>query len=261
MQDAELCVERRGAVHLLTIERESAGNALSREVLDALAEAVGNVERDATARAVVVASAGERFFCTGGDVKRYRALRSREDLDETFGQARELMDRIEGLPVPVIAAIEGLTLGGGSELALACDVRVGSERSRIGFPYVRLGLMPGWHGTERLLRVCGYARAMDLLLSGETLDAEAAHRAGLSTRVVDAGKALDAALDLARSIETTAPLSHPAIKRALQAAWAESRPRARAIAEEAFERLWLSEDHREAEAAFAEKREPVFRGR
>ncbi len=260
MGEAVLRDEARGALRLLVIEREDAGNAISTEVIEALAAALERLEADPVARATVIASAGERYFCTGGDVKQYRALRTAAELAGAFSRARAVMDRIEALPMPVIAALDGLALGGGAELALACDVRIASAGARIGFPYVRLGLMPGWDGTERLLRACGHPRAMDLLLTGETLDAAAAERAGLFTRVAPAGSALDAALEYAARLERTAPLSAPAIKRALRAAWAGPGPEARALAAEAFATLWLSEDHREAEAAFAEKRSPVFRG-
>ncbi len=252
--------ESRGTARLLVIDREAAGNAISAEVIEALAAALARREADRVARAAGSASAGERHFCTGGDVKQYRALRTAAELEAAFSRAREVMDRLEALPMPVIAAIDGLALGGGAELALACDVRIASASARIGFPYVRLGLMPGWNGTERLLRVCGHARAMDLLLTGETLDAPGAERAGLFTRVAPAGSAVDAALAYAAELERTAPLSAPAIKRTLRAAWARPGPEARAEASEAFEALWLSADHREAEAAFAEKRPPVFRG-
>ena len=261
MDEEVLRVESRGQVRVLIIDREAAGNSISAEVVAAFARALDALERDTRLRAVVIASVGERFFCSGGDVKQYRALRTRDALDAAFGLARETMDRIEALPVPVIAALDGLALGGGAELALACDVRIASRGARIGFPYVRLGLMPGWNGGERLLRVCGHARAMDLLLTGETLDAEAAERAGLFTRVAASGTAFDAALAYAAAIEATAPLSAPAIKGALQAAWRSPGPEARAVATEAFARLWLSDDHREAEAAFAEKRAPIFAGR
>lgn len=254
-----LSAERVGATQVLTITREHAGNAISREVTAALAGAVAALEGDRGLRAVVVTGAGSRFFASGGDIKQYRALETRAQLDAAFADARALMDAIEALPVPVIAAINGWALGGGAELALACDIRVAGVGARIGFPYVRLGLIAGWHGVERLARCCGYGVAMQLLALGDPVGAEEARRIGLVNEVVE-GDPRTAALALATRFHDAAPLSLAATKRVLQAAWMLPREEARRHAEEIFAELWLSEDHREAEAAFAEKRSPRFRG-
>jgi enoyl-CoA hydratase/carnithine racemase len=151
-------------------------------------------------------------------------------------------------------------MGGGAELMLACDLRLAAPGASIGFPYVHLGLMPGWHGIERLSRSCGYANAMHLLATGEPVDAEEARRLGLVNRVCKDTPVVDAALALAEEFTRGAPLSLAASKRALRAAYQLPRDQARRLAEEVFEDLWMSEDHREAEAAFAAKRRPTFKG-
>jgi enoyl-CoA hydratase len=253
----ELEVGVDGAVALLEIRREQAGNSASSEVLEGLMAFFASVPARDTLRAVVLTGAGERFFCSGGDVKRYAALRTPQDLEVAFGRARALMDCIENCPVPVIAAINGWCLGGGSELMLACDIRIASHHARIGFPYNRLSLIPGWHGTERLVRTVGDAWARYLLLVGEPVDAAQACAIGLVHEVSEEG-ARHRALELARTLATRAPRSSGAVKRVLASVRRDPPAVSRRIADDEFESLWFSDDHREAEAAFAQKRPPRF---
>jgi len=260
VSDAVLKIRRAASVLGLTIDREHAGNAISGAVTAALERAIDGAAEDPKLRAVIITGAGERFFSAGGDIKQYRELRERADLDTAFAGPRRLMDRIEALPLPVIAAINGYALGGGAELALACDIRIAAPGARIGFPYVRLGLMPGWHGGERLLRLCGYGNAMHLLMTGATLDAGVARDLGLVSEVVDEMPVMEAAMALAARLAEGAPLSLAAIKRSLHATATRERAVARRLSDELFAGLWLSDDHREAEAAFAGKRTPRFRG-
>ncbi len=256
-----LRVERRGATALLTIDREHAGNAISAEVTAALDTALTALGRESGLAAIVVTGAGDKFFSAGGDIKQYRQLTTRAQLSTAFERPRRLLDRLEALPLPVIAAVNGIAMGGGAELMLACDVRFAAPGARIGFPYVRLGLIPGWHGAERLVRACGYAGAMHLLATGDEVGADEALRLGLVNRVCNERPVVDAALALAEQFAELAPLSLAATKRVLQATWHMAREPARQLAEEAFADLWMSEDHREAEAAFADKRRPVFKGK
>jgi enoyl-CoA hydratase len=180
-------------------------------------------------------------------------------LQSAFERPRRLLDRLEALPVPVIAAVNGIAMGGGAELMLACDIRLAAPTATIGFPYVRLGLIPGWHGTERLTRTCGYADAMHLLITGESVDAQEACRLGLINRICGDRPVVDAALTLAEELARAAPLSLAATKRVLLSAYHAPRDQARRLAEDDFADLWMSEDHREAEAAFAAKRRPIFK--
>jgi enoyl-CoA hydratase/carnithine racemase len=260
MSSEVLKVERRGGAALLTIDRPQAGNSISAEVTAALEGAVDALERDRDLVAIVITGAGDKFFSSGGDIKQYRELVTREQLQSAFARPRRLLDRLEALPVPVIAAVNGIALGGGAELMLACDVRFAAPAASIGFPYVGLGLIPGWHGAERLTRAIGYANAMHLLTTGEPVDAAEALRLGLVNRVCDAS-VVDAALALTEKLAEAAPLSLAATKRVLLASSHLPREEARRMAEDAFADLWQSEDHREAEAAFAAKRRPVFKGK
>ncbi len=260
MSTEVLTSERRGAAQVITITREHAGNSISREVTEAFERAIAPLEHDATLRAIIVTGSGDRFFCSGGDIKQYRDLETREQLNNAFSRPRKLLDHLEALPVPVIAAVNGYALGGGAELMLACDIRLAAPAAKIGFPYVKLSLIPGWHGIERLAQSCGYGVAMHLLTSGEPVAASKAQRLGLINEVVTEGPVLDAALSFAQRLEAAAPLSLAATKRVLRSAFSDSRAAARQLAEETFADLWMSTDHREAEAAFAGKRKPKFRG-
>jgi len=261
MTSEVLRVEHRGAAALLTIDRRHAGNSISAEVTAALDEAITVLERERELVAIVITGAGEKFFSSGGDIKQYRQLVTREQLQSAFERPRRLLDRLEALPVPVIAAVNGIAMGGGAELMLACDLRLAAPTATIGFPYVHLGLIPGWHGTERLTRTCGYANAMHLLATGDPVEAEEARRLGLINRICDDMPVVDAALVLAEKLARAAPLSLAATKRVLLGAYHLPRDRARRLAEDDFADLWMSDDHREAEAAFAAKRRPTFKGK
>ena len=256
-----LRVERRGAAALLTIDRPHAGNSVSADVTSAIDDALSALEGEDDVAAIVITGAGDKFFSSGGDIKQYRQLATREQLERAFERPRRLMDRLESFASPVIAAVNGIAFGGGAELMLACDLRLAAPQARIGFPYVRLGLIPGWHGVERLVRTCGSSQAMYLLATGDPVSASEALRLGLVHRICDDVPVVDAALELATKLAESAPMSLAATKRVVRGAVDLSRDEARALAEQAFADLWMSEDHREAEAAFAEKRRPVFKGR
>jgi enoyl-CoA hydratase len=247
----------RAGVLVLIIDREQAGNSISRDTAQAMRDALDGTAGRTDLRGIVVTGAGDRFFCTGGDLKAYRAMSSPEELAETFGVVRGLLDDIESHPLPVIAAINGYALGGGAELALACDLRFAAEGAKIGLPQARLGIIPGWNGAERLMHVVGYARAMRMLLSCEQLSAKEALDQGLVDAVAADEDVVDHAVDFLAGMPA-APLAVSATKRTLRAA---ARGEGQATGEALLEDLWFSEDHREAEQAFAEKRAPAFKGR
>ena len=260
MNSEVVTTERVGPAMVVRIERESSGNAISREVVAGLTEGIREAESAGGIAAVVITGHGRKFFAAGGDLKQYRELRTRSDLAAAFAGPRVLMDAIEALPMPVIAAINGYALGGGAELALAADLRIASKHTRIGFPYVKLGLIAGWDGMERLARCCGYGHAMHLLMTGEPIGAERAERIGLVSEVVS-GDVLDAALAHAERFAGYAPLALRATKLMLRRAFTVPAASAREEARASFADLWVSKDHREAEAAFVEKRPPKFEGR
>lgn len=262
MAEALVRAERRGAAAVLWLNRPDVGNAISLEVAIALADHVRDCATDPTLRSVIVTGSGPRYFSTGGDVKAYARLTSAGDLDRVFNRMRDVCDAIEALPCPAIAAINGFSLGGGSELALACDLRIAEASAQIGFPQSRLGIMPGWDGTQRLLRTVGRASAARLLYTGMRVGAAEALSLRLVDEVVQDGKSLERALELTAAFAEAAPLSLGAIKTALREAESgQNNNEARRNAREAFARLWFTEDHKEAERAFEEKRSPRFSGR
>ena len=249
--------ERVGGALLLSLDRPSAGNALDEETIGALRVRLVEAAQDNDLRCLILAGTG-RFFCAGGDLKAYRALANRDALERVFGAARALLDAIEAHPLPVIAAIDGYALGGGAELALACDLRVAGSGAVIGFPQLRLGIITGWDGLERLAALAGSGTAMRLMLTGERLSAEAAQKVGLVEIAADDARA--AALSIAAGLDLAAPLAIRGAKETLRAL-ARPRAEARQVAADVFARLWFTDDHREAEKAFVEKRETAFHGR
>ena len=254
--------ERHGTTLVLRLNRPEAGNAISGAVAQALGDQLRACASDTALRTLIITGAGPRFFCTGGDVKAYAQLADAGELDRVFNLMRDVCDAIEALPYPVIAALNGFTIGGGAELALACDLRIAESAVQIGFPQSRLGIIPGWDGIERLVRLVGRAAAAKLLYSGQRVSAAEARNLRLVDEVAADGKALERALDLAATFAECAPLSLGAIKTAMRDAESalpadEVRRKTRA----AFARLWFTEDHKEAERAFAEKRTPSFHGR
>jgi enoyl-CoA hydratase/carnithine racemase len=258
--DYPVKAERRGAALVLTISRPEAGNSINLATAEGLSSGLERGRAEAGLRAVIVTGAGGKFFCTGGDVKAYRALESTEALEGTFGRVRRLLDENESYPLPVLAAIEGYALGGGLEMALACDQRFAGKGARLGLPQTKLGLIPGWNGVERLVETVGRSHAMRLLYLADPVASEEALRIGLVDQVTDDGDVVAAAVAFAERLTATAPLAIEAAKAVCMATLRHGRDAATENARETFSRLWFTADHREAEAAFAEKRKPRFRG-
>jgi enoyl-CoA hydratase len=254
-------VETRGSIRILTVDRPEKLNALNAAVLDALDSRIAEAGADGTLRCLIVTGAGEKAFIAGADIGelvRLTPLDGREHARR--GQA--LLDRLENLPIPSIAAINGFAYGGGLELALACTLRVASENAKMGLPETSLGILPGFGGTQRLTRLLGTARAAELILTSEkgTTAAEA-WRLGLVNRVVPAGQALAAATDLALAIAKNGPI---ACRYALEAIRRGSEmPLAEGLAYEAtlFGLCASTEDMKEGMTAFLEKRPARFTGR
>jgi enoyl-CoA hydratase len=254
-----LRVDREDGVAVVTLDRPEVKNALDLETIEAFSTVVDELARDSALRAVVVTGSGGTFI-SGGDLKDFLRLEDGESGKRMARRMQSVLARLEALEVPVIAAIEGLALGGGAEVALACDIRIASQSARIAFKQVSLGIMVGWGGGQRLLRLVGRSRALKLLLTGVTLTAGEAVGIGLVDEVVPAGEVLAAALRLAREIASQPPAAVRATKRALHYGAEMSRAEAAAFEAECFATLWGSPDHREAVAALMEKRAPVFRG-
>ena len=235
-------------------------NLISTEVTEAFDAAIGGVEADTTVRAVVVCGSGDRAFCAGSDVKEFPALRGRVGEGKLIAE-NAMYDRLAALSVPTVAAIEGDALGGGLELALCCDLRVAARTARLGMPEVRLGVIPGSGGTQRLPRLIGLARAKELVLLGELIDADTALGFGLVNRVVESGEAEATARAIAAVLARRGPVAVREAKRLLDATL-EGSLRDGQIAElEASERVFASDDMLEGAAAFFEKRPADFDNR
>lgn len=253
--------ERRGNALLLTIDRPEAGNSMSAEVSQAFLSILDGIEDDTTLRAVVITGAGKRFFCAGGDVKRYALIETKDQLRDMMRLASTVFRRFEALPIPVIAAINGSAIGGGVELLLGADIRIAAAHAEIGLPQIRLGIITAWGGYERLVRDVGYSRAMEIVMIGERISAADAMRLGLVNAVAEDGDAVAAALEMAAKFDKAAPLALAGAKRVLLAAATQPPDKAESLAAETVVDLWFTEDHREAEKAFAEKRDPTFKGK
>ncbi len=251
-------VELEAAVAMIRIDRPPA-NALARPVSLELSEAARAVTADANVRAVVVWG-GDRLFAAGADIKSMVDY-GPEEVVPDVGALETACRDLEAVPCPVVAAINGFALGGGLEVALACDRRVVAEDAKLGLPEIRLGIIPGAGGTQRLPRLIGLAGARDLVLTGRQVGAEEAAAIGLVDRVVPAGDVLSEAMAEARRFALGPTLAYAAAKRALAAATDGDLARGLEVEREAFVPLFATSDQEEGMRAFLEKRAPSFEGR
>lgn len=245
----------------LTLNRPEAMNAIDPELRAELRDAWEQIQRDDRIRAVILTGAGERAFCTGADLK--KTMPPKESFAElTFGRAESdhLLAGME-LDKPIVCAINGMAMGGGLEIAMACDIRIASADAKFSLPEVRIGSMPGAGGTQNLTRLVGLSNSMLLLLTGDRIDAAEALRIGLVSRVLPAEDLMGGAREIASRIASNAPLSVRAIKRVAKDGL--DMPLQAAIRAErlAFGLLRDTEDRIEGRKAFQEKRPPVYRGR
>lgn len=261
MDYKNLIFEQRERVGLVTINRPQAQNSISIETMHEMGHLLDHIEKDTDLRALVITGAGDTAFVAGGDLKDFRSLDSFQAGRRMSLYMQGILNRFEELDQPVIAAINGYAFGGGCELAVACDFRIAAEGAQLGFRQVRFGIMTGWGGAQRLLRLVGRSKALELLLTGDIVTAQEALKIGLVDRVAPAGGVLEAALELAGRIAQNPPLALANIKRAIVKGWEMPMRAAMEYEAELFAATWDSEDHREAEQAFAEKRPPKFKGR
>jgi enoyl-CoA hydratase/carnithine racemase len=232
-------------IGVLTFNRPERRNALDREAMQAFSDCI-HALADAPIHVLVVTGAGDKAFCSGGDTADLAAQRSADDGAAMSALMGDALLALERLPFPVIAAVSGVALGGGSEIAVACDLRVLDETARLGFVHASRGLIPGWGGGQRLMRLVGYTRALELLATARVLDAREADALGLANQVTPAGGALDAALALA---ETIAALDKDAIRAAKSTLRAGlTQPYLDALKTERglFPALWIGETHQRA---------------
>jgi len=242
----------------ITVNRPDKLNALNDATMAELGKAIDQLRGDANVGGIIVTGAG-RAFVAGADIAELRA-KSKAEMHELARRGQDVFRRFETSPKPVVAAVNGFALGGGCELALACHVRIASEHAKFGQPEVKLGIIPGYGGTQRLTRIVGKGRALQLLLTGEIIDAAEAHRIGLANQVVASGALLEASRGLVKSILANGPL---ALARCIYVVnQGADLPLDEALELEAkvFGELAATADMREGTSAFLEKRAPAFRG-
>ena len=256
-----ISTERDGHVAVATIDNPPM-NALSAALLDELEAEIDALDADDDVRAIVLRGGGERAFVAGADIKEFPSLR--DSPPSEGGSARgiqKLGARMDQARTPFVAAIQGFCLGGGLELAMACDIRVAAEDAQLGQPEIKLGLIPGGGGTQRLPRLVGPGRAMLVNLTGDFVDAATAERWGLVERIAPKGEVVEAATEIARTIAARSPVSVGVLRELAR----ETRdlPLAEGLKQEAagFARCLKSEDGLEGVTAFIEKRDPQFTGR
>ena len=249
---------RASGVALVTLDRPAALNALSFDLLDDLADALDRLDADPACRAIVLTGAGSRAFAAGADIKE---LATQTSVSLHAGGRFAVWDRLARIRTPLIAAVRGFALGGGCELAMVCDMIVAGDDATFGQPEIRIGVMPGAGGTQRLARAVGQARAMELILTGRSMRANEAEAAGLVTKVVPAEATLDAALELAGQVASMPPLAVRAAKAAIRAAAEQPLSAGLAAERDSFFALFDTDDQAEGMAAFTDKRAPVWTGR
>jgi enoyl-CoA hydratase len=260
MTFATLLYEVRDGVALVTVNRPDKLNALTDAVITELGEAVGRLEREPGVRGAILTGAGPRAFVAGADIGELAAC-DPAAAERLSRKGSEVFRRLELLPTPVIAAVNGFALGGGCELAMACHLRVASEQARFGQPEVKLGTIPGYGGTVRLPRLVGRGRALELLLTGAPIDAQEALRIGLVNRVVPAHRLLAEAETLLRAILEVGPLAAAACLRLVDEQESARLDDALATESARFGALAATADFREGTAAFLARRTAVFQGR
>ncbi len=248
-----------GGVAVVTVDRPKALNALDPRTVDELAQAF-DAARDPAIRALVLTGGGEKAFVAGADIARMSTMTPPEA--RAFAEAgHRTLARLEALPVPTIAAVNGFALGGGCELAMACDLVYASERARFGQPEVNLGIIPGFGGTQRLVRRVGLMRAKEIVFSGEMVDAAQAKAIGLALDVLPPDRLVAHAVAKARTIASRGPVAIAAAKRAMEQGAGVDLATGCALEIQAFALLFATDDAREGMRAFLEKRPAAFRGR
>ena len=253
-------MDREGAVATVIVDRADAMNALDRPTLEELRDRLAEVADDTAVGVVVLTGAGDRAFVAGADIKYMSGLGAEEAL--AWGElGHHSAQLLETMPKPTIAAINGFALGGGCEMALACDLRLAATTARLGQPEINLGILPGWGGSQRLARTTTLGFAKELVLTGRTVDAEEALAHGLVNAVHEPGDLLPRARELAAELASKSPLALAAAKEAMNLSLAGDRRSNLEAEARLFAMLFATEDQKEGMAAFVEKRSPRFRGR
>ena len=255
-----LIYEKKENIGLLTINRPDKLNAISNELTSELSQFLGEIENDEELRVLIITGAGDKAFVAGADIKEL------VDRDAKIGrrvsrERQEVFSRIEDLQIPVVAAVNGYALGGGLEIALACSIRVCSEKAQFGAPEVKLGIIPGDGGTQRLPRLVGLGRAMEMILTGDFIDSQEAYRIGLVNKVFPHEELMDGAMELAQRIASRPPLAIRYAKEAVNRSQEGDAVSGFALESYLHALACTTEDKKEGVSAFLEKRKGEFKGK
>jgi len=253
-----LLIEEKQGVCTITLNRPEKRNALDMQTLSEIREAFRTIRADQTIQAVILTGAGGKAFASGADI---RTLQQRGYIDTLNSETHTIFNEIESTGKPVIAAIDGFALGGGCELAMACDIRIATAQSKLGQPEVNLGIIPGAGGTQRLQRLVGFGKAKELIFTGEIISAREAERIGLINKVVDTGEELiPAALKMVATIQAKGPMAIAMAKMVINAGASTDLNSGLLMEKLAQTVLFGTEDRMEGTSAFLEKRAAKFKG-
>ena len=252
-------ITREDRLAIVTINRPPV-NALNQEVLNDLEVAFDELAEDQSVGAVIVTGGGEKAFVAGADIAEFPKLNSANG-EKLSRRGQLVFQKIADFPAPVIAAVNGFALGGGMELALACDIRVVAENARVGLPEVTLGIFPGYAGTQRLPRIIAAGKAKELIFTGAMIDAAEAYRIGIADHLTPAGEALNKAREVAEKILKVGPVAVRLAKQAVNKGFDQTLEEGQKTEAALFAQLCYTEDQKEGAMAFLEKRPPAFKGK
>ena len=260
MEFKYIIYEKSGGIATITLNRPEALNAFSKEVIEEILKALEDVKADENTRVVILTGAGEKAFSAGADIKAMKGMNALKARELSL-MGEKLCDALENLEKPVIAAINGYALGGGLEVAMACDIRIASENARMGQTEINIGLIPGWGGTQRLTRLIGKTKAKELIFTGKIVDAKTAEQLGIVNMVVPTEKFREAVQQFAVELASKAPVALKVAKALINKGSEISLDAAIALEREGFGVVASTEDLQEGVSAFIEKRKPTFKGK
>ena len=249
--------EKKGRIGILTVNRPEKLNALNAQVNKEIASAFKELEGDPEIRIIVITGAGEKAFIAGADIAEMKEMTPLEALEFSLN-GQKTLEAFENSDKIVIAAINGYALGGGLELSMACDVRIASETARVGQPEIKIGVIPGWAGTQRLARLVGKTKAKELVLTGDMITAEEAEKIGLITKVVPPEKLMEEVTKVAQALSQLGSFSLSAAKHVIDRGCEIDFEKAQELERQYFALCFASPDQKEGMAAFLEKRKPTF---
>jgi enoyl-CoA hydratase len=260
MEYKNLLIEKEGFIAVVTINRPKVLNALNDETIAELKSCFEDLEKEDGIRAVILTGAGEKSFVAGADIGELKE-QDREGGVKRSLRGQGVLLKIENLPKPVIAAVNGYALGGGCELAMACDIRIASEKAKMGQPEVNLGIIPGYGGTQRLTRLVGMGKAKELIFTGSIISAQEAHRIGLVDQIAPPDQLMETAMKMANAVAGKGPIAIANAKKAINVSLDMDMIKGGEIEAKEFGALCDTEDMQEGMSAFFEKREPDFKGK